>query len=43
VSRSSRLLIGEGVITGDDGKEVARGTGTFMPSRTALDDRLGYR
>lgn len=43
VSRSSRLLIGEGVITGDGGKEVARGTGTFMPSRTVLDERLGYR
>ena len=43
VSRSSRLLIGEGVITDDDGKEVARGSGTFMPSRTKLDARLGYR
>lgn len=43
VSRSSRLLIGEGVIVNDDGKEIARGTGTFMPSRTRLDERLGYR
>lgn len=43
VSRSSRLLIGEGVVTNSDGKEVARGTGTFMPSRVVLDERLGYR
>jgi len=43
VSRSSRLLIGEGVLTNSDGKEVARGSGTFMPSRIALDERVGYR
>lgn len=43
VSRSSRLLIGEGIVTDDDGREVARGTGTFMPSKIKLDDRLGYR
>src|SRR5689334_4983624 len=43
VSRSSRLLIGEGIITDDDGKEVARGSGTFMPGRAKLDERLGYR
>jgi uncharacterized protein (TIGR00369 family) len=43
VSRSTRLLIGEGVVTDSDGKEIARGTGTFMPSRVPLDERLGYR
>lgn len=43
VSRSSRLLLGDGVVTNSDGKDVARGTGTFMPSRIALDERLGYR
>jgi uncharacterized protein (TIGR00369 family) len=43
VSRSSRLLIGEGIITDDDGKEVARGSGTFMPGRAKLDEKLGYR
>jgi uncharacterized protein (TIGR00369 family) len=43
VSRSSRLIIGEGSITDDDGREVARGSGTFMPSKTKLDERLGYR
>ena len=43
VSRSSRLIIGEGIITDDDGKEVARGSGTFMPGKAKLDERLGYR
>ena len=43
VSRSSRMLIGEGVLVDADGKEIARGSGTFMPSRVPLDDRVGYR
>jgi len=43
VSRTSRLIIGEGVLVDGDGKEIARGTGTFMPSRVPLDERLGYR
>ncbi len=43
VSHSTRLLIGEGVVTDSDGKEIARGSGTFMPSRVPLDERLGYR
>src|SRR5215213_10885608 len=43
VSRSSRLLIGEGALVDADGKEIARGSGTFMPSRVPLDDRVGYR
>jgi len=43
VNRSTRLIIGEGVIVDSDDKEVARGTGTFMPSRVPLDERLGYR
>src|SRR5215217_9624801 len=43
VSRSSRLLIGEGVLVDADGKEIARGSGTFMPSRVVLDERVGYR
>ena len=42
VSRSSRLLIGEGVLVDSDGREIARGSGTFMPSRVHLDERLGY-
>lgn len=43
VSRSARQLIGEGVIVDDNGKEIARGTGTFMPGRAKLDESLGYR
>ena len=43
VSKSPRLLIGEGTIVDTDGREVARGSGTFMPSRTRLDERIGYR
>jgi len=43
VSRTSRLIIGEGVLVDGDAKEIARGTGTFMPSRVPLDERLGYR
>jgi hypothetical protein len=31
------------VLTDCDGREIARGTGTFMPSRVTLDERLGYR
>ena len=42
-SRTSRLIIGEGTLVDGDGKEIARGTGTFMPSRVPLDERLGYR
>ena len=43
VSRSTRLLIGEGVLVDDEGREIARGSGTFMPSKVPLEDKLGYR
>jgi uncharacterized protein (TIGR00369 family) len=43
VSRSTRLLIGEGVLVDDKGREIARGSGTFMPSKVPLDEKLGYR
>jgi uncharacterized protein (TIGR00369 family) len=43
VSRTNRLLIGEGVLVDSDDREIARGSGTFMPSRVSLDERLGYR
>ena len=42
-SRSARLIIGEGVLVDDAGREIARGSGTFMPSKVALDEKLGYR
>jgi uncharacterized protein (TIGR00369 family) len=43
VSRSKRLFIGEGVLVDSESNEIARGSGTFMPSRVPLDERLGYR
>ena len=43
VSRSRRLLIGEGVLVDDEDREIARGSGTFMPSKVPLDQKLGYR
>jgi uncharacterized protein (TIGR00369 family) len=43
VSRTNRLLIAEGVLVDSDDREIARGSGTFMPSRVSLDERLGYR
>lgn len=43
VSRSKRLYIAEGVLLDNRGKEVARGTGTFMPSSIQLGPDLGYR
>lgn len=42
VSRSKRVLIADGVLTDAQGREVARGTGSFMRSATALDPGLGY-
>ena len=43
VSRSRRLIIGDGVLVDGNGREIARGSGTFMPSRVPLDERIGYR
>lgn len=43
VSRSKRLYIAEGVLLDSRGKEVARGSGTFMPSSMQLGPELGYR
>jgi uncharacterized protein (TIGR00369 family) len=43
VSRSKRLYIAEGVLLDSRGKEVARGSGTFMPSSIQLSPDLGYR
>jgi len=43
VSRSKRLYIAEGILFDSRGKEVARGSGTFMPSSIPLGPELGYR
>ncbi len=43
VSRSKRLYVVDGVLLDGRGKEVARGSGTFMPSSIHLGSELGYR
>lgn len=42
VSRSKRLYVAEGVLFDHQGKEVARGSGTFMPSSVRIGPELGY-
>jgi uncharacterized protein (TIGR00369 family) len=42
VSRSKRLYVAEGVLLDDRGKELARGSGSFMPSKELLGPALGY-
>jgi uncharacterized protein (TIGR00369 family) len=43
VSRSKRLYLAEGVLEDSRGREIARGSGAFMPSTIALADLKGYR
>jgi uncharacterized protein (TIGR00369 family) len=43
VSQSRRLYVAEAVLTDDRGREVARGSGAFMPSRTPLSELVDYR
>lgn len=43
VHRSRSLIVAESVIVDADGRQVARGNGTFMPSRIALHEDIGYR
>ena len=38
VSRSKRLMICEGVLIDSQGREIARGTGSFMPSTMSFQD-----
>jgi uncharacterized protein (TIGR00369 family) len=42
VSRSKRVYIAEGILLDDRGKEVARGSGSFMPSTVPLGPDTGY-
>jgi len=42
VSRSRKLLVAEAVVVDERGREVARGSGTFLPSGLALADLPGY-
>ena len=43
VQASKRLLIAESVIVNSEGKEVGRGSGTFMPGATSLTEEIGYK
>ena len=43
VHRSRSLLIADAVVHDDEGRVVARGTGTFMPGRTPLTPEIGYQ
>ncbi len=40
--RSRRLLIAESVLTDQEGRELARGSGSFMKSRVELTPEIGY-
>ena len=41
-SRSRRLIIAEAELYDDRGREIARGSGSFMPSRVPLSPEIGY-
>ena len=43
VQNSRRLLIAESVITDEHGKQVGRGSGTFMSSGMSLTEEIGYQ
>lgn len=42
VHHSRRLIIADSILTDAEGQEIARGTGTFMPSNTPLSPEIGY-
>lgn len=42
VHRSKRVFVAEAILHDSEGRQVGRGSGTFMPSRIALAPRLGY-
>lgn len=42
VSTSSRLYVAEAVLYDAQGQEIARGSGTFLPSRVPLTAEMGY-
>jgi len=43
VSRSKRLYLAEGVLEDERGREIARGSGAFMPSTVSLTELSAYR
>jgi len=42
VHRSRRLFVAESALVDSDGREIARGSGTFMPSTIPLSPKVGY-
>ena len=42
VHQSRRLLIAEAVLTDSKDRQIARGSGSFMPSRKPLGPEIGY-
>src|SRR3954469_16707428 len=42
-SRSNRLYLAEAVLEDARGREIARGSGAFLPSTVALSEEIGYR
>lgn len=43
VAASSRLIVAESVVVDSKGREIARGSGTFMRSMIKLKDVISYR
>ena len=43
VHQSRRLFVAEARLMNDDGKELGRGSGTYMRSRMPLSAEMGYR
>ena len=42
VHRSRRLYVAESQLTDSEGREIARGSGTFVPSDIPLSPEIGY-
>ena len=42
ISFGKKLIIAEAIAYDERGREVARGSGTFMPSGIPLDEKVGY-
>jgi len=43
ISRSKRLYLAEAILEDQRGREIARGSGAFMPGSTGLTADIGYR
>jgi len=43
VQASKRLIIAESVILDSKEREIARGSGTFLPSQNPLTEEIGYK